>query len=250
LKRNHQKSRRRTSLLTLTLFISLACFAEARAEEFKPDLPRLSPQQTIDLILSQVAKVQKAAQTVSAEFILEKKMSLLASPVRAEGVLYITKPDKIYWGVKEPIASTLIVNGNTLWMHYPSLRQVDKVDISGKQKMVMRYVGMNEEGAVIKENYRIRLLDNPEEKGIFVLELLPKNVRMSKRIAKIKAWVDSQTWFLSRLDLWEPNGDYSSVKLRGVKLNAPIQDSIYQFKPPPGTVVNEPLKSAPPRPER
>ena len=52
MKRNNQKSRRRTSLLTVTLFISLACFAEAHAEEFKPDLPRLSPQQTIDLILS------------------------------------------------------------------------------------------------------------------------------------------------------------------------------------------------------
>ena len=237
-------------MVLLILTCSLVWIMRAPGEEFKPDLPRLSPQQRIDLIMAQVAKVQRETQTIMADFILEKKMALLASPVRAVGVLYITKPDKIYWEVKEPIANALIVNGKTLWMYYPTLRQVDKVDISGKQKTVMRYLEMSEEGSVIKENFRIRLLDNSNEKGVFLLELSPKNPRTSKRVARMRIWVDSQTWFLSRLDLWEPNGDYSSIRLKDAKLNVPIQDSIYDFKPPPGTTINEPLKSSLPRSER
>jgi len=248
LRRNVLRILGRVALLLLAG--SLAWIIESSAEEFRPDIPRLSPQETIDLIMAQMARMQREARTIKAEFTMEKKMALLASPARAEGVLYITKPDKIYWEVKEPIANTLIVNGNTLWMYYPTLRQVDKIDISGKQRRLARYLELSDEGSVIKENYRIRLLDNPSEKGVFLLELLPKTSRLGKRVAKIRVWVDSKTWFFPRIDLWEPNGDYSSIRLQGARLNAPIPDTIYQFKPPPGTVVNEPLKSSPPRSER
>ena len=248
LKRNQLKARKWIGLFILAL--SLSWIIGAWAEESKPDLPKPSPQQTIDMILTQAAKAQKEVQTIKAEFTMEKKMSLLASPALAEGILCITKPDKIYWEVKEPIANTLIVNGPTLWMYYPTLRQVDKVDISGKQKMLMRYVGMNEEGAIIKENYKIQMLNGPEEKGIFRLELIPKLARMSKWVSKVRVWVDSKTWFLTRIDLWEPSGDYSSVKLKNVQVNTPVSDSIYAFQPPPGTTVNEPLQPSPPRSER
>jgi len=248
LKRNQPKAQKRTVLFILAF--SLFWIIAAWAEEFKPDFPKLSPQQTIDMILTQVAKAQKEAQTIQAEFTMEKKMSLLASPALAEGILYITKPDKIYWEVKEPIANTMIVNGPTLWMYYPSLRQVDKVDISGKQKMLTRYVGMNEEGAIIKENYNIQILNSPDEKGLFHLELIPKLGRMAKRVSKLRVWVDSKTWFLTRIDLWEPSGDYSSVRLKNVKVNGRVPDSVYDFRPPPGTTVNEPLQSNPPRAER
>jgi outer membrane lipoprotein-sorting protein len=152
--------------------------------------------------------------------------------------------------VKEPIANTLIVNGPTLWMYYPTLRQVDKVDISGKQNMLMRYVGMSEEGAIIRENYRVQMLNSPDENGIYRLELVPKLARMSKRVSKIRVWVDSRTWFLNRIDLWEPSGDYSSVKLKNVKTNGPIPGSVYDFRPPPGTTINEPLQASPPRSQR
>jgi outer membrane lipoprotein-sorting protein len=234
----------------LTLACSLAGMAAAWGDEFRPDLPGLSPQQKIDLIMAQMAKVQKDAHTITAQFSMEKKMTLLAAPVRADGIMYVTKPDKIYWEVKAPIANTLIVNGETLWIYYPALRQVDKVDISGKQKKVMQYLEMSEEGSVIKENYRIRLIENSNEKGVFVLELLPRTSRIGKRIAKIRVWVDSQTWFLTRMDIWEPNGDYSIIKLKDAKLNVPIQDSVYDFRPPPGTAINEPLKTSPSRSER
>jgi outer membrane lipoprotein-sorting protein len=114
----------------------------------------------------------------------------------------------------------------------------------------MQYLEMSEEGSVIKENYRIRLIENSNEKGVFVLELLPRTSRIGKRIAKIRVWVDSQTWFLTRMDIWEPNGDYSIIKLKDAKLNVPIQDSVYDFRPPPGTAINEPLKTSPSRSER
>lgn len=248
LKRNQPKTRKRIGLFILAL--SFSWIIGAWAEEWKPDLPKLSPQQTIDMILTQVAKAQKEAQTIKAEFIMEKRMSLLASPALAKGILCITKPDKIYWEVKEPIANTLIVNGPTLWMYYPTLRQVDKVDISGKQKMLTRYIGMNEEGAIIKENYKIQMLNSPDEKGIFRLDLIPKLARTSKRVSRVRVWVDSKTWFLTRIDLWEPSGDYSSVKLKDVRVNGPVSDSIYDFRPPPGTTVNEPLQPSPLRSER
>ena len=243
----HSQPRGRNGIVFFLLVLPIFWITGLRAEESKPDLPKLSPQQTIDMILSRVAKTQRGLRTMKAEFTMEKKMALLASPVLAEGILYITAPDKIYWEVKEPIANTLIVNGPTLWMYYPTLRQVDKVDISGKQKMLMRYVGMNEEGAILKENYRIQLLNSPDEKGIFLLELLPKANRMSKRVSKVRVWVDSKTWFLTRIDLWEPNGDYSSVRLKNVKTNGPVSDSVYDFRPPPGTVINQPLGPGPSR---
>jgi outer membrane lipoprotein carrier protein len=248
LKRNHMKTLGTKALLVLAFFVIGS--AGAWAEEFKADLSGLSEPQRIEAILSRVAKVQREAQTIHAEFTMEKKMSLLASPVKAEGILCVTKPDKVYWEVKEPIANTLIINGGTLWIHYPTLRQVDKVDVSGKQRLLMRYLGMDENGAVIKENYRIQLLGNSDEKGIYLLEFLPKNSRLTKRIARAKIWVNSQTWFPSRFDLWEPNGDYSCIKLKNAKLNKPIQDSIYEFRPPKGTVVNEPLKTSAPRSEK
>ena len=116
--------------------------------------------------------------------------------------------------------------------------------------MVMRYLGMHEEGAIIKENYKIQILNSPDEKGIFCLELIPKLARMSKRVSKLRVWVDSKTWLVTRIDLWEPGGDYSSLKLKNVKINGQIADSIYDFRPPPGTTVNEPLQPSPPRAER
>ncbi|MDH7500061.1 MAG: outer membrane lipoprotein carrier protein LolA [candidate division NC10 bacterium] len=239
------------ALLILATFLApLAAVMGSGAEELRPDIPRLSPQQKIDLIIAQMAKMQKEARTITAEFTMEKKMALLASPVRAEGVLYVTKPDRIYWEVKEPTANTLIVNRDTLWMYYPTLRQVDKIDISGKRNRLARYLELSDDGSIIKENYKIQLLENPGEQGIFLLELLPKTSRMAKRVAKVRVWVDSGTWFFPRIDLWEPNGDYSSIRLKGAKLNAPIPDGVYHFKPPPGTTVSEPLKSSPPRSER
>jgi outer membrane lipoprotein-sorting protein len=211
------------------------------------DTPGLSPSQKIDFILSQMAKVQKEARTVAARFTMEKKMALLASPVKAEGILYLTKPDKVYWEVKAPIANTLIVNGKTLWMYYPTLRQVDKVDISGKHRKLVQYLEMSQDGSAIKESYRLRLLESSGGSGLLVVELTPRTTRVGKRISKMKVWVDPETWFINRLDMWEPNGDYSILRLQEVRLNEPVPDSVYDFRPPPGTVVNQPLQLSSPR---
>jgi outer membrane lipoprotein carrier protein len=246
----HLKRERGACILVLTLILSLLSITGAQTQEPGPDLSKLSPQQTIDLILSQMAKKQKETQTIQAEFSMEKKTALMASPVHAEGILCISKPDKIYWEVKDPIANSIILNGNTLWIYFPTLRQVDKVDISGKRKTVMRFLEMNAEGGVFKEHYRIQLRSGPEEKEALQLELIPKSARFSRRINRIKVWVDTRAWFPSRLDFWEPNGDYSSVRLKNVQINGSIPLSLYDFKPPPGTAINEPLKMGPSRSER
>lgn len=234
-------------VLLLAMMLSLIWPAASGAEGPRIDNPNLSSSQKIDLILSQMARIQKEARTVAARFTMEKKMALLASPVKAEGILYLTKPDKVYWEVKAPIANTLIVNGKTLWMYYPTLRQVDKVDISGKHRKLVQYLEMSQDGSAIKESYRLRLLENSEANGLLVVELIPRTARVAKRVSKMKVWVDPQTWFITRVDMWEPNGDYSILRLQEVRLNGPVPDSVYDFRPPPGTVVNHPLELSPPR---
>jgi|Deesub1362B_J571_1020462.scaffolds.fasta_scaffold00011_100 outer membrane lipoprotein carrier protein len=147
-----------------------------------------------------------------------------------KGEFILKKPDKLKWQYLEGSKDTLYINGRDAYLYQPLEKQVFIYPAEGIKGGVSLLLCLWDKEA-LKREFRIN-----EREGVLLLE--PTSRSLSLRWIKI--YVSKEEFPVKRLAFEDTYGNRTEIEFLDSEINAPVDNSIFQFIPPEGvTVISE-----------
>lgn len=198
------------TLLTLLSFAAPPAFApSASAQDSAPSL---------DALLQRFA----AMPGMSARFREEKRIALLAVPVRSEGVIYFTPPGKLMRTVTSPSPSYALLEGGRLTFAADGERQV--VELGESPVLAgfvesFRYV-LAGDRAALERTYRV---DYERDGAEWSLTLKPRNEALARFLQEMV--LKGEGFAVKTMKMVEVSGDTTTTELFDVNPRRSFSDA-------------------------
>jgi outer membrane lipoprotein-sorting protein len=164
-------------------------------------------------------------KSVSAEFVQEKHMKILARPLISSGVFYFQAPASLRWEYRAPLRNILLMN-NDITERYV-----------GTEAGLVKEAGANLQAMqVVLEHITHWLEGRFDENPMFAaklepgprITLTPKEKAFSKMIQRIELVFASRPGVIEAVIIHESDDSFTRLVFNNVVLNPPIDDSVFR----------------------
>lgn len=195
---------------------------------------------TLAHVIKQVQEQQKKTATLQADFRQEKELALMARPEVSSGTFTYSRPSNVLWTYDTPKRVQMVIAGGYLTTYYPELGKAERIDVKRFEDRIFKYMGAT--GAIDElARYFDFTFTDAKSKSVFVLDLTPKNRAVSKRVQRIKLWIDKTTYLTSKIEYVEGDGDITRYEFTNVRINESVPPSKFALTLP-STVRVETMK--------
>jgi len=189
-------------------------------------------------LLQQLRDVHAKQPDFQATFTEQRTSHLLNKPVTSEGSVSFSVPDKFRREVHTPSPSTTVSDGHTMWIYYPSFKEVEIYTLGQRsffdESLAALTAGLNFEH--IDEYYNFRAYREPTG---YRLELTPKKPSLRRVVEQLVLFL-SPDFLPSRTEITLPKGDHLSTVYHNAHRPA-LSLSLFEFTPPPDAHITHPL---------
>ena len=216
----------RSPLLALLLFTgSLACGQSLSQGEVKNLLARIRERRT-------------AAPDVHASFQEQKTIHLLNKPIVSSGKIWFEAPNKFRREIEGTSPSITVSNGRDLWIYYPNFKSAEHYALGKRSPVDAVIAAINT--ALNLENVENTFNISATKAGDgYDLHLLPRSPSMKRMFQRFDLRLNGD-FAADRTEMVQPNGD-QIVTTYSNQSRAPIPESTFEFKPPAGVEITNPL---------
>ena len=195
---------------------------------------------TLDTVIKRVQEQQRKTTTLQANFRQEKELALLAKPEVSTGTFTYSRPSNVLWTYTTPKRVQMVIADGYLTTYYPELAKAERIDVKRFEDRIFKYMGAT--GAIDElARYFDFTFTDSKSKPVFVLDLTPKNRAVSKRVQRIKLWIDKSTYLTSKIEYVEGDGDITRYEFTNVRINESVPPSKFALTLP-STVRVETMK--------
>lgn len=221
----------RSSSIAAAIAVAVLSVAPARAASSKA---------TLEQVIKKVQEVQRNTHTLQANFRQEKELALMAKPEVSTGTFLFSRPSNVLWTYDAPRRVQMVIAGGTLTTYYPELAKAERIDVKKFEDRIFKYMGAT--GAIEElARYFDFTFTDAKAKSVYVLDLTPKTKTVSKRVQRIKIWIDKTTYLTSKIEYVEGDGDITRYEFTKVRINEPVPPSRFAISFP-STVKVEQMK--------
>jgi outer membrane lipoprotein-sorting protein len=174
-----------------------------------------------DEIFRRGAPVEKTLQTVSASFVETNVSTMLKTPQVARGTLVGRRPNQVRLVYSGADARTVIVNGNTLALAWPSRALNETRDIGGTMRRAGRFFVMSSP-TELRKHFDIIAVVAPDRPGAWRVTFTPKRSQMREGVSRVHLWIDQASMGLRALEMEYPGGDTRLMEFSDVRINPPV----------------------------
>ena len=164
--------------------------------------------------------------SVVARFVETSVSSLLVEPVVARGTLFAVKPGRVVLLYMSGEPRTVIIDGARLVLYWPRRGERETLNIAETQERVQKYFA-GAGAAELRRLFEIAVAIDPETPSAYRIEMKPKRDQIRKSLNRLFLWVDRETTLMSRMRMEFPGGDTKDVHLEDVRLNVPVEESLF-----------------------
>lgn len=145
------------------------------------------------------------------------------------GVFYLQRPGKFRWDYLKPFQQQIVSTSGKVWFYDTDLEQVTikKLDESVGSTPALLLSG----DVSLEENYTME--QQGTDGDMQWVKLVPKNQDSSFKYLLIGL----ENGSLSGMELSDNFGQLTRIYFSAIKLNVPVQPSIFEFQPPKGADV-------------
>lgn len=174
-----------------------------------------------------IQKLQ-AIHTLDAQFYQSVTINGRRSS-QSSGHFSLKKPGLLYWNIQKPHAQVMVADGHYVWVYEPKLRQVTK---KSQSKGIGGAAGLfaSSQPNLWVARYQVQAQTNGHAT---VFQLIAKNHNSS--LPKVKLGFAGDC--LEKIEFWDQLGQYSQIKLSGVKVNQSLSRRLFHFSIPKGVDV-------------
>lgn len=201
---------------------------------------KAAPAVTLAQVIKKVQEQQQKTATLQADFRQEKELALMARPEVSTGTFLYSRPSNVRWTYNTPKRVQMVVAGGFLTTYYPELNKAERIDVKRFEDRIFKYMGAT--GAIDElARYFDFTFTDSKSKSVFVLDLTPKNRAVSKRVQRIKLWIDKTTYLTSKIEYVEGDGDVTRYEFTNLRINEHVPPSQFALTLP-ATVRVETMK--------
>jgi len=169
------------------------------------------------------SEATRKTQTIEADFIQEKNLSILSEKIITKGRFMFKKEKKLRWEYTDPFHYLIILNNGMMFIQDEEKKH--KIDIrNNKMFAEINYIIMGcVQGNLFNDEKKF-LSSFFENSGSFVVKLKPLASNLKEYLSEIWICFDKNDLSVTRLEMHEPSGDCTNIDFSGTKINATIPD--------------------------
>ena len=190
-----------------------------------------APAVTLAQVIKKVQEQQKKTATLQADFRQEKELALMARPEVSTGTFIYSRPSNVRWTYDSPKRVQMVIAGGFLTTYYPELNKAERIDVKRFEDRIFKYMGATGAIDALARYFDFTFTDS-KSKPVFVLDLTPKNRAVSKRVQRIKLWIDKSTYLTSKIEYVEGDGDITRYEFTNVRINENVPSSQFALTLP------------------
>jgi outer membrane lipoprotein-sorting protein len=217
----------------ITLLLAVAATALTGAQS-APPATRPAGQLTpapLELI-AHVQQQLRNIESVQADFVQEKNLTVLKHKLVIRGNFALQKPDKVMWNVHEPVKYAIRVMGD----------EVTQWDEDTKKVQTIR-VGNDPTFKAISEQLQSWFMGNYKELeksyDVFLISQKPLTFRFGPKqgsvMSKVLSWIEvtfgPEEKNIDRMQVRETGGDVTAMVFSNTRLNQPIPKKTWEIPP-------------------
>ncbi|MBA4240848.1 MAG: outer membrane lipoprotein carrier protein LolA [Sphingobacteriaceae bacterium] len=191
------------------------------SQNFKPLKDTLSLKQKIE-------SMSKATNSIEADFIQEKNLSMLSEKIISKGHFVFKKENMLRWEYQTPSKYLIVINKDKVIIK--DEKKTNKYDMNSNKvfKEINDIMLSCVQGTIFKSNkFKTSYYEN--DKG-YKLELIPQVKNMKETFKKINLYFDKNVTSVAKMEMIENNDDLTSLDFINKKLNAPVTETIFIVK--------------------
>jgi outer membrane lipoprotein-sorting protein len=201
-------------------------------------LPAAAAPVTLETVIKKIQQQQKKTRTLQADFRQEKELALLAKPEVSTGSFTFSSPSNVLWTYTAPKRVQMVIAGGMMTTYYPELGKAEVIDVKRFEDRIFKYMGAS--GAIDElARYFDFTFTDSKSKPVFVLDLTPKNAAVSKRVRRIKLWIDKTTFLTNKVEYVEGDGDVTRYEFSNIRINENIPPSRFAIALPSNVKVEQ-----------
>jgi outer membrane lipoprotein carrier protein len=223
------------------IFIVSLAAIPARADLLPPPGPKAPPaalksaaSPKLPPLLKEVEEKYARAATLTASFTETTTSAALKTTKTSSGALSFKRPGKVRWETLKPDRNLLVGDGIHFWYYTPpfdegdsgqySERKASEVQSKFAQLLLSASFSSNE----ATRSMRLQI-SSPSE---FIL--LPRR-GTAGTVRQAHLTVDPARKLITEIELTHRDGNRTHIVLSGIELGKKLDDTLFQFTPPPNT---------------
>ncbi len=199
-------------------------------------LPAAAPPAATDVV-GRIEARYRALSTLQGRYLQTATLQVAGQTERAAGKFFLKRPAMMRWEQESPEPRLLVTDGTTLWTYSPLDRQAitQAVGPALQASPSLHFLtGMATLGATFTV---ASVLEDPAGDALFV-SLSPKTPDPAVRRLILR--VHRRTALVDRLTVVDAYENTTVLEFSALRENPRLPDSLFSFKPPPGTDVIRP----------
>ena len=189
-------------------------------------------------LLARIAERRVSAPDVRADFQEQKTIRLLNKPIVSSGKIWFHAPNKFRREIGGNSTSLTVSNGRDLWIYYSNFKSAEHYTL-GKRSPVDAVIAAIDTALNLEDVENTFQTSGTTVNNGYELQLLPRSPSMKRMFQRFDLRVNSDL-IAERTDMVQPNGD-QIITTYSNQTRAPIPESTFEFTPPAGTEITNPL---------
>ena len=180
-------------------------------------------QEIIEKINSEAMKLA----SMQCEFVQTKKVVLLNDRMVSKGKMFYKQSNKLRWEYTTPYTYVFVLNGSKISL---GKNQKDVIDVN--QSKVFKEIASIMMNSVVgkclsdKKSFKTTIKASNSE---YIATLIPRTKEIKHLFNTIILHFDKQQSFVIRIELIEKNGDTTTIDLKNIKKNNPVNDQVFSI---------------------
>jgi len=195
--------------------------AQKKAAARQPDV--------FDELYTRGKKANDAMKTLTAHFTETTTSSLLTKPLVARGRVAVERPSRVVLRYSEPDVRTVLIDGNTMTMSWPSRGITQVSDIGTAQGRVQKYF-INGTAEDLRNQFEIEDHGTSDKAGTYYVTMVPKRKQIKENLVRLDLWIDRSSLLLDTMKMTFANGDSKTMAFDDVKPNAAIEPGTFSLE--------------------
>jgi outer membrane lipoprotein-sorting protein len=196
--------------------------------------PFISFSQTFRLVKDtlvlklKVENMSKALNSIDADFVQEKNLSVLSEKIISKGHLMFKKENLLRWEYFTPSKYLIVINKEKVFIK--DEKKTSKYDMNSNKvfKEINDIMISCVQGTIFKSSkFKTSYFENEK---YYKLEMTPKTKNMKDSFKKINLYFDKNITSVSKIEMIETSEDFTLIEFLNKKLNAPISENSFIIK--------------------
>ncbi len=208
----------RSFLLAVLFFCSVQCMGQ---------YPGYTELKNPEAFRTTFIQSTKATESIQADFIQEKSLTMLSEKIISNGRFQFRKNDKLRMEYLHPYTYLMILNGGKIYIKDGQKENT----MSAGSNPVLKQVNQ-----ILIECVSGSMLDNPdfqsrifESSGSWLIEFTPLGKNLKELYKNINIVLDKKDFTASSIGMYDVSGDKTIIRFQNKELNAQIPESVFQI---------------------